>query len=62
MEDELAGVAGAARIKNIGRAGLARAEKPGKRLDQTSKSRAVNDDPPPSPLPNWICGRFSTDT
>ncbi len=42
MKKQVSGVAGAARIKNLDRAGLARAEKHGKRLDQTSKSRAVN--------------------
>lgn len=46
MKNEVAGVAGAARIKNVDRAGLARAEKHGKRLDETGKSRAVNDEPP----------------
>ena len=46
MKNEVAGVAGAARIKNVDRAGLARAEKHGKRLDQTGQSRAVNDEPP----------------
>jgi hypothetical protein len=46
MKNEVAGVAGAARIDNLDRAGLARAEKHGKRLDQTGRSRAINDEPP----------------
>lgn len=46
MKKQVSGVAGAARIKNVDRAGLARAEKHGKRLDQTGKSRAINDVPP----------------
>lgn len=46
MKKQISGVAGAARIKNLDRAGLARAEKHGKRLDQTGQSRAVNDEPP----------------
>lgn len=46
MKKQVCGVAGAARIKNIDRAGLARAEKHGKRLDKTGKARAINDVPP----------------
>lgn len=46
MEKQVSGVAGAARLKNVNRAGLARAEKHGKRLDQTGRSRAINDAPP----------------
>lgn len=45
MKKQVSGVAGAARIKNIDRAGLARAEKHGKRLDKTGKARAINDLP-----------------
>ncbi|ONF97018.1 hypothetical protein [Sphingomonas jeddahensis] len=46
MKKQVSGVAGAARIKNLDLAGLARAEKHGKRLDQTGKARAMNDLPP----------------
>lgn len=43
MKKQVSGVAGAARINNVNRAGLARAEKHGKRLDQTGQSRAIKD-------------------
>lgn len=46
MKKQVSGVAGAARIKNVDRAGLARAEKHGKRLDKTGKARAISDVPP----------------
>ena len=46
MKKQGSGIAGAARINNLDRAGLARAEKHGKRLDQTGQSRAVNNVPP----------------
>lgn len=46
MKKQVSGVAGAARLKNVDRAGLARAEKHGKRLDKTGKARSINDVPP----------------
>ena len=46
MKKDVSGVAGAARIKNVDHARLARAEKHGKRLDKTGQARAVNDAPP----------------
>lgn len=46
MKNRVSGVAGAARLKNVNRAGLARAEKHGKRLDQTGQSRAIYKVPP----------------
>lgn len=46
MKNEVAGVAGAARIYQMTRADLTHAERHGKRLDATGKSRAINDEPP----------------
>lgn len=46
MKNTTTGVAGAARIYQMNRADLVHAEKHGKRLDATGKSRAVNDAPP----------------
>lgn len=46
MKNASAGVAGAARIYQMNRADLVHAEKHGKRLDATGKSRAVNNAPP----------------
>ena len=46
MKKDLAGVAGAARIDQLSMAELTHAELHGKRLDKTSKSRAINNDPP----------------
>jgi hypothetical protein len=43
MKNATTGVAGAARIYQMNRADLVHAEKHGKRLDATGKSRAVND-------------------
>lgn len=46
MKNDVAGVAGAARINQLTRADLTRAERHGKRLDATGRSRAINDQPP----------------
>ena len=46
MKKETTGVSGAARIYQMTRADLTRAEKHGKRLDVTGRSRAINNDPP----------------
>lgn len=43
MKNEVAGVAGAARINQMTKADLTRAEQHGKRLDVTGKSRAISD-------------------
>lgn len=46
MKKNVAGVAGAARIDQLSMAELTHAELHGKRLDKTSKGRAINNDPP----------------
>lgn len=46
MKKNVAGVAGAARIDQLSMAELTHAELHGKRLDRTSKSRAINNEPP----------------
>lgn len=46
MKKDVAGVAGAARIDQLSMAELTHAELHGKRLDKTSKSRAINNNPP----------------
>lgn len=46
MENSVAGIAGAVRIKQLTIAGLTRAEQHGKRLDATGQDRAINDEPP----------------
>lgn len=46
MKKDVAGVAGAARIDQLSMAELTHAERHGKRLDKTSKSRAINNDLP----------------
>lgn len=46
MKKGVAGVAGAARIDQLSIAELTHAELHGKRLDKTSKSRAINSEPP----------------
>lgn len=46
MKKDTAGVAGAARIDQLSMAELTHAELHGKRLDKTSKSRAINNEPP----------------
>jgi hypothetical protein len=46
MKSNVTGVAGSARIKHLTNAGLITAERHGKREDETSKARAINDEPP----------------
>lgn len=46
MKKDVAGVAGAARIDQLSMAEMTHAELHGKRLDKTSKSRAINNEPP----------------
>jgi hypothetical protein len=46
MKSVVSGVAGSVRLKQLNAAGLTTAEKHGKRLDQTGKTRAIDDTPP----------------
>lgn len=46
MENSVVGIAGAVRINQLTGSGLTRAEQHGKRLDATSRARAISVDPP----------------